>query len=118
MKTIAAALAILTAGTVLASAQGIRSGNDLKELCGIAARGPRGNDLEPVKASFCQGFVTTFMLVGRHLEAPVHFCIPKGVTLGQAIDVLLKYLNDHPSELHQPAELLTILAYREAWRCP
>jgi Rap1a immunity proteins len=117
MKRFAVAIAFLMASAVHASAFEGRTGNDLKENCGIAARGPKGDGLELMMASFCMGFVTAFMVIGQNLEEPIHFCVPKGVTLSQAIDVFLKYLNDHPSELHKPAELLLILSFRDAWRC-
>lgn len=131
MKTISIALLALLASAVSTAAQqvrvlalpampapGISMGNDLRDDCRIAAHPPKNIEgIEVVKASLCYGFVTAFMLIGRSLEPPVQFCIPKRVMLGQAIDVLLKYLDDNPRDLHQHSELLTISAFRDAWRC-
>jgi Rap1a immunity proteins len=117
MKAMAVALVVLMACEVHASAQAMRTGNDLKDVCNIAARGPKGEGLELAKATFCQGFVTALLVVGRSLEEPHTFCVPVGVTVGQAIDVVLKYMNDHPSELHRPAEYFVVAAFRDAWRC-
>lgn len=45
------------------------------------------------------------------------FCIPPGVTNGQKIDVVIKYLEDNPSTRHAPWEPLVMLAITAAWPC-
>jgi hypothetical protein len=47
-----------------------------------------------------------------------HVCMPEGVTYGQMVKVVVKYLNDHPEELHHPAALLTLNALIGAFPCP
>jgi len=32
--------------------------------------------------------------------AEMFFCPPKNITLGQAARIVVKYLNDHPEQLH------------------
>ncbi|CAN5147329.1 hypothetical protein BH10PSE10_BH10PSE10_23210 [soil metagenome] len=41
----------------------------------------------------------------------------KGITKGQAADVLRKYLNDHPATRNQPAASLAFAAFKEAFAC-
>jgi Rap1a immunity proteins len=97
-----------------------RAGNcercDIKEACQFAVRGPE-NELELSKASFCKGFVKTLVSVGRRLNKPDSFCAPDGVTVGQTINVFLKYLNDNPNKAQQAAADLAITAFGTAWRC-
>jgi hypothetical protein len=45
------------------------------------------------------------------------FCKPDNVPLGQAVDVVAKYLNDHPEKRHLEAQLLVVVALTEAWPC-
>jgi Rap1a immunity proteins len=116
MKPGVFAICILIASASQSSAQAIANGNDIREACQFAARGPE-NELELSKASFCKGFVKTIISVGRRLNKPDSFCAPDGVTVGQAINVFLKYLNDNPDKAQQAAADLAITAFGTAWRC-
>jgi hypothetical protein len=115
MKAAAVTLSVLIACVGQCYAQD-QSGNDISELCQIASRGPK-TDFETAKATYCQGFVKAILFIGRRLDEPDSFCSQTGVTVGQAIDVFLKYLNDNPDKTHQPAESLAIAAFRKAWPC-
>ena len=45
-------------------------------------------------------------------------CIPLGATLGQATEIVVKYLTDHAAEqVMMTAAGMVILALREAWPC-
>lgn len=44
-------------------------------------------------------------------------CAPEHSTNGQIKDIVIKYLNDHPEERHQPASFLTWRAVWTVWRC-
>jgi hypothetical protein len=93
------------------------TGNELRDICQIAARNsPQGN-LELAKATNCQGFVEAVVLVGRHMREADRFCPPDGVTVGQAINVLVKYLNENADKTHQGGEVLAIAAFGKAWPC-
>jgi hypothetical protein len=53
-------------------------------------------------------------------EAALHealFCIPQEVTNGQAVRVVVAYIDKHPEHLHESFNLLAILALGEAWPC-
>lgn len=90
------------------------TGNRLSELCGAK---------NSVDEAVCVGFVEG---VSDTLEAwrsqdpaipGAKGCIPKGVTVGQLQKVVVKYLRQHPEELHYPGAALVITAINEAW-CP
>ena len=101
---------------VQSAAQGIQTGNNLKEGCQFASQGAKTN-LEAGKALYCQGFVKGILFIGRRLNEPESFCPPTGVTVTQAINVFLKYLNENPDKSHQAAEDVTIQAFWKAWHC-
>ena len=44
-------------------------------------------------------------------------CVPSEVTIGQAIDVIKKYLAEHPDKRHFDANQLTHFALIQAWPC-
>jgi hypothetical protein len=48
---------------------------------------------------------------------PDVMCSPKGVTIGQSVKVLAKYLDDHPEELQKPIAELAARAFVKAWPC-
>ena len=44
-------------------------------------------------------------------------CFPNETTVGQLHRVVVKYLEAHPEETHQPAVILVTVALREAFPC-
>jgi hypothetical protein len=44
-------------------------------------------------------------------------CIPKGVTTGQKIAVVVKYIDEHPEDMHLKFKLLVHEALLKAWPC-
>jgi len=45
------------------------------------------------------------------------FCMPATVTNDQIVKIFIKYLDEHPEELHQPASLLLATSLRKAFPC-
>ncbi len=45
------------------------------------------------------------------------FCLPKGGTTDQMIKVVIKYLENHPEQLHLPAANVIYLALDDAFPC-
>lgn len=92
------------------SDDGVYTGNQLLDDC------------EAVNAdlSFCLGFIRGAsdlndlmdVIENRHT-----FCLPDHVTLGQAKDVVLRYLREHPADRHLPGAALVIGAMRSAFPC-
>ena len=80
-------------------------GND--DLAGCkAATGP--------DAAFCMGIVEGLMW---SLPGWGVVCLPKGVTTEQGLKVLVKYMDDHPEELHEKTAELAARAFVKAWPC-
>jgi Rap1a immunity proteins len=67
-----------------------------------------------LKAGFCTGIVEGLMwsLPGWGIV-----CLPKGVITGQGLKVLVKYMDDHPEELHERTAELAFRAFAKAWPC-
>ena len=88
------------------------TGNLFLKIC-------RGGD---VGRGYCLGYfagisdgITTLQLLKPQLWTPI--CKPDQMTDSQLRDVVVKYLDDHPEERHEPISLLTVLAMRSAWPC-
>ena len=108
------AMAVAIAMTCLpVSAQELRAfytGNDLRSRC---------SDTSPYQAGLCMGFVTGIadamgiaaFLGGRRA------CIPLAATEGQALDVVKRFLEQHPAEPQEEAVSLVAQALSEAFPC-
>lgn len=90
----------------------VSSGNYWLEQCTPTSLQPRG------------GYNCTFFLSGvneynRYLQAmgTKLYCPQDGVTLGQMQNVVLKYLQDNPAQLHHPFIALVIAALTRAFPC-
>ena len=59
----------------------------------------------------CLGIVEAISVVAPDL------CIPPGVTTGQDIRVIVKYIDDRPARLHERFIPLALEALRAAWPC-
>lgn len=99
-----------------APAQSIETGNDLQETCKTYNQPVSGNQ-ELARVTYCAGFVSGLLGVGQLLKGDLGFCVPRGVTIGQATAVLLKFLAEHPEHTHNSATALTIIAFSNQWTC-
>jgi len=63
----------------------------------------------------CFGFIQA---VEQFDDLASAFCGPEHFTYGQARKIVIKYLNDHPEELHLPSAFLVGEALRVAFPCP
>ncbi|MEI8186999.1 MAG: Rap1a/Tai family immunity protein [Chlorobiaceae bacterium] len=61
------------------------------------------------------GFYTGYIAGVYDSSTHTLFRIPDGATLGQACDVVGKWLDRHPEELNKPAHQLVIKALKEAF---
>lgn len=117
--------AVAVAGA-LASWQAMAQGGDGNELiqrCTEVVRtldGTKTRDL--YSAGHCLGLVSgvmdTLTIVNSSLPRHEQVCYPpQGIQYGQAVRIVVKYLNDHPTELHRDAASLTVAALRVAYPC-
>ena len=99
-------------------------GNRLLQACGDVERFKDGGNSRSnlMGIGFCFGLMEgiTFSNELYKLRAPgkEFLCLPKGgVTNGQAARVVLRYLRDHPEQLHENAFFLAVMALRDAFPC-
>lgn len=102
-------LLLLLALPLVAHSQGrnFETGNGLKADC------TKGT---AVGTSYCMGYIVGVADSNSYL-----ICAPggsRGVTVGQFVDIAMKYLNDNPAELHKDADVLVLNALQQAFPCP
>ncbi|MEQ9518484.1 MAG: Rap1a/Tai family immunity protein [Parvibaculum sp.] len=121
-------LSLLIAEPTTAMATEAYTGNDLLNDCGTSA--------DDTRMEFCFGLVSGAVhgvnfavfdaIISYDPESgqnPAVFrnkyatCIPEEVTIGQLRDIVVKYLNDHPSERHQYAVGLILTAVGKTFAC-
>jgi hypothetical protein len=77
----------------------------------------------PICNGFVVGVVDTSQLIknGATIDeislGGSHWCLPAGVTWEQDRLILVKWLKDHPENLHYAAPSLVAAAYAEAFPC-
>ena len=72
---------------------------------------------ETYLTAFCSGIVSGVLSSSNIMERRYKFCPPPGVNLLQAMKVLVKFMNDHPDQLHQEVAVLATAAFFNAWPC-
>lgn len=116
--------AMLVATTIVpANAQGTNQhdGNDLLDLCSNIKR-VRGSSNPEIllKAGTCVGYIRGIMHSipnTNYLSGRNFICMPTGVQTIQAIDIVIKYLNDHPERRHLHQSELALHALWQAFPC-
>ena len=127
MRSLFLLLVLCLSASSTAAATGTGSGNDLLEQCNTAIRFSDNGKLGEATASeafrigFCLGLVHGAVETIRaqqigfgHTEFG---CIPDAIENGQAARIVVKYLKEHPDQLHQDDALLAISALRQAYPC-
>jgi hypothetical protein len=103
-------LLLLLALPLVANSQGgnFQSGNKLKTHC--------AQKDSIFDSAFCMGYI-----IGVADNNSFLICAPGGsggVTQGQFTDIVKKYLNDNPAQLHRDADVLVLDALKQAFPCP
>lgn len=79
-----------------------------------------GNELHEKCAEttpwFCMGFIAGVIDHSTGSLTRV-ICLPTGVTIGQVMDVVVNYLDDHPERRHRAAEEIVVDAGYQAFPC-
>jgi Rap1a immunity proteins len=101
--TLIMVVSILAAGTAQAR---FYDGNDLHGYCTEGAGFYDG---------ICLGYIAA---AADALSRNGLVCIPEGATLGQAREIVVRRLRDHPESRHHDAYALARTALLLAWRCP
>jgi hypothetical protein len=107
---IAAALAVLgQQGSALPQSDNY-SANSIMPHCRGASD---TRDPTPMQG-FCTGVISTIYFFGdTHLGA----CPPKGTNIGQAIRVVVRYIDQRPERMHEKFMTLALEALQQAWPC-
>jgi hypothetical protein len=122
MKTTLATLGLLLAANTAWAQEGLHSGNDLLEGCRIASDPQHyANTTITVRmayrAGLCGGFVSMGVAHARYMEKERRSCPPDGVTTGQVLKMLVKYLDDYPQMLNGDLRGVTLIVLKNAWPC-
>ena len=106
----ALALVLVSAEAGAQVAPSWADGNDMKAYCHNNSKYWQGA---------CEGFAMA--VAAFAVRAPVdsdRACIPLGVSGRQLGDIMVKYLDDYPEELHFTATSLATHAFAIAFPCP
>ena len=129
MKLLVLGTLFLTATPFVHAAATAFDGTGLLTHCEAAIRladRQQPNDGDAQSGAYCLGFVNGIMematdtavtLVNSDHRTSLPCAPAEGLTTGQAVRVVLKYLNLHPETLHKSAQLLVVVALREAFPC-
>jgi hypothetical protein len=114
-----AVLGLALCGTAKAQAL---TGSQLQEAC----KAVTDDNTPPIRLGTCLGFVRGVVDTQAMWEVvaqvdksypKVHSCVPKEVEMKQTVQVVLKFLDDHPERLHEPAVILVLEALHNAFPC-
>ena len=110
------AVAILLALSVPASAEDTDSANYFPLGC----KGLLGRDLTTTsknmltwKNTLCLAYIQGLLYAG----GGNHFCQPNGAITGQAVAVVVKYIEARPERMHERFGILALDALQAAWPC-
>jgi len=124
--------AILLSFTVFTPALGhgrVHDGNGLLQKCNNVMRifeaGTKENEITKTMladANFCsgmmQGMTNTIIFFDAFQVTQSIVCLPEdGISNGQAAKVVIKYLEEHPEQLHVADSGLAFLALMDAFPC-
>lgn len=71
-----------------------------------------------VNTGFCIGFSQGVQNTLQFFPKEAGICFPKdGIAAGQSMRIILKYLQDNPSQLHQKDTVLAVIAFKKAYPC-
>lgn len=98
-------------------------GNQLIMQCAVTVKAVEGAPVDRYyDVGYClgltQGVRQTMQYQNDELPAKYRTCFPEGMTNGQGVRIVLKYLQDHPAELQDHAMFLVHRAYKAAYPCP
>lgn len=124
-RTAALVLAVIV--TVLQPEATLADGNLLLKQCTpiMSFLDNAGNVLSNVENTFDAGFclrmaqgITNTNMMYQYAMQKTLFCLPTGgIQNVQAVRVIVKYLKEHPEQLHEHEATLAIMAFIQAFPC-
>jgi Rap1a immunity proteins len=76
--------------------------------------GMSGENRQPFRQGLCAGIVQTILYFGR---TSFNVCTPEAVTMGQAIRVVVAYIDQRPERMHERFETLALEVLQQSWPC-
>jgi hypothetical protein len=119
MKKLALLLVIASIfGASPLMAEGFINGNELLDHC---VQAQDKEKLSSHDTGHCFGFISGVtdlydILISEMIVKPA-YCPPPNVSLIQMVNIVVKYLEAHPENLHYSGSSLAIRAYVEAFPC-
>jgi|LauGreDrversion4_2_1035121.scaffolds.fasta_scaffold973333_2 hypothetical protein len=88
------------------SANAFYTGNELRTKCN-----------SEIKGSFERGECYGFIAGVVEAQSGVFVCLPSGVTLGQVTEMVKKYINENPAQLHKSGDIIVNSAIIKDFPC-
>jgi hypothetical protein len=104
----------------------LQTANDFVQICRDTTSDEISKNLgKGITYGLCQGFFNGLVVSSGFAAAmkdkydlgrPL-FCVPNGVTNDQARKVFLKFMEDHPEQLHENGANLAVISLMKAFPC-
>lgn len=117
------ALVVATVGMAASTRVMALDGNGLLLACKSGIKALEGEKVfNQFEAGYCAGIVeaveTTLVVFNNTVPKEYRTCFPTtGTTIGQKARIVVKYLEENPANLSEPATVLAIKAYKTAYWC-
>jgi Rap1a immunity proteins len=116
-RTIFIVALMLCVITKVASADSEVDGMKLRDWCSAVTSHPKPSD-QHFDMGLCLGYLDGVLDFYVISPAIIKMCIPTEVTKGERVEVIKKYLADHPEKLHELAVGLVVNSLSVAYPCP
>jgi hypothetical protein len=123
-RSFVALLAILGSIIIVPPARAqrpIEAANEILPGCwaflALAQGNPAIDELGLIRGGVCAGKVSALLNVADKLEPKFRFCRPEAVTIRQAIEGVLKRLEEHPEVWQQSFDALALALFIDTWPC-
>lgn len=93
------------------------SGNYLLPICKLLLVDSIPPDADLAGIGVCAGTIRTLIVTGSFFQADRRYCVPDEVTIRQAAQVVVNWMDRKPQYSHLHFIALSQLAMREAWPC-
>ena len=68
--------------------------------------------------AYVQGMLELYVVLSHRDPELKIYCVPDGrISIGQAKDIIIEWLNTHPKRLKEEARILVLYALRDAFPC-
>jgi hypothetical protein len=122
MVGMAIMLPAMPGGAMAQDSWGLETGNDYLRLCSTALDADASGRADGLVCSgymrgFLSGLGATQDLYVTARKQPRVLCLPATVNVDQLMRISLKYLNDHPADLHGSLVQLILVSWVDRFPC-